>query len=127
VLLLGRCFFLGKSYSLAGMRKEAYALYTRAHSLAEDALQKFQATGTGDQAMVKELKVLCEECRSNICIEHATGIMEELKAPENLSKKISNISLTGAAKKVFFIRYCLSLLHVIVLCDQNAEFFCFVQ
>ncbi|EXC54207.1 hypothetical protein L484_001395 [Morus notabilis] len=95
-----RCFFLGKSYSLAGMRKEAYALYTRARSLAEDALQKFQATGTGDQAMVKELKVLCEECRSNICIEHATGIMEELKAPENLSKKISNISLTGAAKKV---------------------------
>lgn len=95
-----RCFFLGKSYSLAGMRKEAYALYTRARSLAEDALQKFQAIGTGDQAMVKELKVLCEECRSNICIEHATGIMEELKAPENLSQKISNISLTGAGKKV---------------------------
>lgn len=95
-----RCFFLGKSYSLAGMRTEAYALYSRARSLAEDALKKFQGAGAGDQVLVKELKALSEECRSNICIEHATGIMEELKAPENLSKKISDISLSRSDKKV---------------------------
>ena len=52
------------------------------------------------QGMVEELKTLHQECRSNICIEHATGIMEEQKAPENLSKKISNMSLTEANKKV---------------------------
>lgn len=45
--------------------------------------------------------MLCDECRSNSCIEHAKGIMEEVKAPENLSKKISNMSLTGADNKVF--------------------------
>ena len=50
--------------------------------------------------IIKELKMLCDECRSNSCIEHATGIMEEVKAPENLSKRISNMSLTGADKKV---------------------------
>lgn len=44
--------------------------------------------------------MLYNDCRSNICIEHATGVMEEEKAPENLSKKISSISLTGNDKKV---------------------------
>ena len=38
--------------------------------------------------IIKELKMLCDECRSNSCIEHATGIMEEVKAPENLSKRV---------------------------------------
>ncbi|KAL5549146.1 hypothetical protein UlMin_004377 [Ulmus minor] len=95
-----RCFFLGRSYSLASMRVEAYALYSRARSLAENVLKKFQATGDSDQKMIKELKTLSEECRSNLCIEHATGIMEEHKAPENLSKKISDISLTRAPKKL---------------------------
>ena len=47
--------------------------------------------------------MLCDECRSNSCIEHATGIMEEVKAPENLSKRVANLSLTGADKKVLLI------------------------
>lgn len=94
-----RCFYLAKSYSLAGKRSEAYALYCRARSLAEDALQKYRTLNESDQ-IIKELKMLCEECRSNSCIEHAKGIMEEVKAPENLSKKISNMSLAGADKKL---------------------------
>lgn len=94
-----RCFYLAKSYSLAGKRAEAYALYCRARSLAEDALQKFRTLNENDQ-IIKELKMLCDECRSNSCIEHATGIMEEVKAPENLSKRVSNLSLTGADKKL---------------------------
>lgn len=49
---------------------------------------------------IKELKLLRDECRSNSCIEHATGIMEELKAPENLSEQISNIHLSGVDTKV---------------------------
>ncbi|BBH03607.1 signal recognition particle-related / SRP-related protein [Prunus dulcis] len=89
-----------RSYSLAGKRVEAYALYCHARSLAETALQKFQAVNNGDQMIIEELKILYDECRSNSCIEHATGIMEELKAPENLSKKISSINLTGVDKKV---------------------------
>ncbi|KHG05257.1 Signal recognition particle 68 kDa [Gossypium arboreum] len=95
-----RCFYLARSYSLAGKRSEAYALYCRARSLAENALWKFQAHSKTDQVMIKELKTLYDECRSYSCIEHATGIIEEVKAPENLSKKISTISLTGADKKV---------------------------
>ncbi|KAM3704340.1 hypothetical protein ACJW31_04G169000 [Castanea mollissima] len=94
-----RCFYLAKSYSLAGKRAEAYALYCRARSLAEDVLQKFRTLNENDQ-IIKELKMLCDECRSNSCIEHATGIMEEVKAPENLSKRVSNLSLTGADKKL---------------------------
>ncbi|GLT73409.1 hypothetical protein SLA2020_452700 [Shorea laevis] len=94
-----RCFYLAKSYSLAGKRAEAYALYSRARSLAEDALQKFRTLNESDQ-IIKELKMLCDECRSNSCIEHAKGIMEEVKAPENLSKRISNMSLTVADKKL---------------------------
>jgi len=53
------------------------------------------------QVIVHELEVLSNESRSNSCIEHARGIMEEEKVPENLSKKISDISLTGNDKKVF--------------------------
>lgn len=95
-----RCFYLAKSYSLAGKRTEAYALYCRAHSLANDALKKLKSLTTADQVMIKELKMLYDDSRSNSCIEHATGIIEEEKAPENLSKKISTISLTGADKKL---------------------------
>jgi hypothetical protein len=62
--------------------------------------------------MTKELKTLYNECRANSCIEHATGIMEDEKAPENLSKKISTISLSGVDKKVtiwtFVIPFCFS-------------------
>ncbi|XP_021905502.1 signal recognition particle subunit SRP68 [Carica papaya] len=54
----------------------------------------------GWQVLIKELKTLCNECRANSCIEHAMGIIEEEKAPENLSKKISTISLSGSDKKV---------------------------
>ncbi|XP_058226495.1 uncharacterized protein LOC131335245 isoform X1 [Rhododendron vialii] len=94
-----RCFYLAKSYSSAGKRTEAYALYCRAGSLASDTLKKLQSLTTCDQAMMKELKMLYDDSRSNSCIEHATGIMEEEKAPEILSKKISTISLSGADKK----------------------------
>ncbi|KAK6913535.1 Signal recognition particle subunit SRP68 [Dillenia turbinata] len=94
-----RCFYLAKSYSNAGKRVEAYALYSRACSLADDALQKLQNAATDDQLLTKELKILHEDCRSNSCIEHARGIIEEQKAPENLSQKISTISLSEAEKK----------------------------
>ncbi|KAJ8760453.1 hypothetical protein K2173_015120 [Erythroxylum novogranatense] len=95
-----RSFYLAKSYSLAGKRTEAYALYCRARSLAENALQKFQSVNVSDESIIKELKTLYNECRSNSCIEHAIGIMEEVKAPEALSKKVSAISLSGSEKKV---------------------------
>ncbi|XP_055825731.1 uncharacterized protein LOC129894196 [Solanum dulcamara] len=94
-----RCFYLAKSYSFAGKRTEAYALYSRARSLADAALMKLQSTNA-DQVMIKELRTLYNESRSNSCVEHAKGIMEEEKAPENLSKRISNISLNGADKKM---------------------------
>ncbi|KAF9671777.1 hypothetical protein SADUNF_Sadunf12G0083900 [Salix dunnii] len=109
-----RCFYLAKSYSSAGKRTEAYALYCHARSLAENALKKFQTMMDTDEllcsmehfldallgAMTKELKTLYNECRANSCIEHATGIMEDEKAPENLSNKISTMSLSGVDKKV---------------------------
>ncbi|MBA0821189.1 hypothetical protein Goarm_018060 [Gossypium armourianum] len=116
-----RCFYLARSYSLAGKRSEAYALYCRARSLAENALQKFQAHSKTDQVMIKELKTLYDECRSYSCIEHATGIIEEVKAPENLSKKISTISLTGADKKVE--KYLLEKLDLYepAICESNLK------
>ncbi|GAB2289345.1 hypothetical protein Dimus_023650 [Dionaea muscipula] len=95
----GRCFYLAKSYSMEGKRSEAYALYSRALSVAESALQRLQNATNVNQTLMEELKTLHQNCRSNICIEHATGIMEEQKAPEMLSKKISSISLSGTDKK----------------------------
>ncbi|XP_031277331.1 signal recognition particle subunit SRP68 [Pistacia vera] len=96
-----RCFYLAKSYSLAGKRSEAYALYTRTRHLVENALQKFKSWNSDQQqVIVNELTALHKESRSNICIEHANGIMELEKAPEKLSKNISTMSLDGAGKKV---------------------------
>ncbi|KAF8378074.1 hypothetical protein HHK36_029409 [Tetracentron sinense] len=94
-----RCFYLAKSYSLAGKRTEAYALYCHARSLADNSLQKLQNANNSDKVMIQELKVLYDNCRSNSCIEHAAGIMEQETAPEKLSKGVSTISLTGADKK----------------------------
>lgn len=98
-----RCFYVAKSYSVAGKRAEAYALYCRARSLAEDALGKLQKLDGNSKTMVKELEVLCNECRSNSCIEHALGIMEEKRTQENISEGISNISLTGAERLEKFL------------------------
>ncbi|XP_010457985.1 PREDICTED: signal recognition particle subunit SRP68 [Camelina sativa] len=95
-----RCFYLAKSYSLAGKRAEAFALYCRARSLAEDALNKFQSVAKKDEGTIQELNSLIKECRANSCIEHATGIMEEERAPENLSRRVSTISLNDSAAKV---------------------------
>ncbi|KAH7672296.1 Signal recognition particle subunit SRP68 protein [Dioscorea alata] len=94
-----RCFYLAKSYSSAGKRTEAYVLFCHARSLADTAMQKLQLTNNADEALVKDLKALSYNCRSNSCIEHATGIMEEEKIPERLSKGVSTISLTGQQKK----------------------------
>lgn len=98
-----RCFYVAKSYSVAGKRAEAYALYCRARSLAEDALRKLQTLDGNNKTMIKELEVLCNECRSNSCIEHALGIMEEKRTQENISEGISNISLTGAERSEKFL------------------------
>ncbi|KAK2384989.1 signal recognition particle subunit SRP68 [Trifolium repens] len=98
-----RCFYVAKSYSVAGKRAEAYALYCRARSLAEDALKKLQTLDGNNKTMIKELEVLCNECRSNSCIEHALGIMEEKRTQENISEGISNISLTGAERSEKFL------------------------
>ncbi|KAG6746238.1 hypothetical protein POTOM_050769 [Populus tomentosa] len=95
-----RCFYLAKSYSSAGKRAEAYVLYCHARSLAENALKKFQTVTSTDEVTIKELRTLYNECRANSCIEHATGIMEHEKVSENLSKKVSTISLGGVDKKV---------------------------
>ncbi|KAI3671465.1 hypothetical protein L1987_87203 [Smallanthus sonchifolius] len=95
-----RCFFLAKSYSSAGKRTEAYSLFSLAHSLAADALKKLRSVTNHDQVMTKEVETLYNSCRSNSCIEHAMGIMENEKVPEDLSKKISNVSISRSDKKV---------------------------
>ncbi|XP_062182646.1 uncharacterized protein LOC133886813 isoform X2 [Phragmites australis] len=86
-----RCFFLAKSYSSAGKRAEAYALFCHARSLADSALQ--QLANSSDKALIQDLKSLSDNCRSNSCIEHATGIMEEESVPLRLSKGVSTMSL----------------------------------
>ncbi|CAN1297763.1 Signal recognition particle subunit SRP68 [Linum perenne] len=98
-----RCFYLAKSYSIVGKRAEAYVLYCHAQSLAEDALKSYQALSDKDEMTIKELKDLYSECRSSSCIEHALGIMEEEKAPENLSTGISALSLSGATNNMKFL------------------------
>lgn len=55
-----------------------------------------------EQDVLKDLKALYNESRSNSCIEHALGIMELEKAPENLSEKISTMSLTAKGTKVLY-------------------------
>ncbi|KAM0033288.1 putative signal recognition particle subunit SRP68, SRP68 domain superfamily [Helianthus debilis subsp. tardiflorus] len=94
-----RCFFLAKSYSSAGKRTEAYSLFSFARSLAENALKKLRSATSRDQVTIKELETLYNNCRSNSCIEHAMGIMEHEKAPEDLSKKISTVSISGTDRK----------------------------
>lgn len=49
MIFLGRCFYLAKSYSLAGKRAEAYSLYCRARSLTDTALKKLQTLTGVDQ------------------------------------------------------------------------------
>ncbi|KAG1347994.1 signal recognition particle subunit SRP68 [Cocos nucifera] len=94
-----RCFYLAKSYSSASKRMEAYVLFCHARSVADTALQKLQMTNNPDKTLIMDLKVLSDKCRSNSCIEHAAGIMEEERIPEKLSKGVSTISLTGHEKK----------------------------
>lgn len=94
-----RCFYLAKSYSLAGKRAEAYVLFCHARSLADSAAQKLQMANNPDKVLIKELRVLSDNCRSHSCLEHAAGIAEEEKIPEKLSKGVSTISLTGHVKK----------------------------
>ncbi|KAJ4751142.1 Signal recognition particle subunit SRP68 [Rhynchospora pubera] len=98
-----RCFYLAKSYSLVGKRTEAYALFCHTRSLADAALQTLSKTNNSEKALVEELKALIENCRSSSCIEHATGIMEEEKIPERLSKGVSSISLNGDKKVEKFL------------------------
>ncbi|MQL98407.1 hypothetical protein Taro_031105 [Colocasia esculenta] len=95
-----RCFYLAKSYSLAGKRAEAYALYCHSRSLADSAIQKLQTTKNHGKALINDLKALIDDCRTNSCIEHAAGIMEEEKAPEELSQGVSSIALAKKGKKI---------------------------
>lgn len=92
-----RCFFLAKSYSSAGKRAEAYALFCHAHTLTGSALQ--QHSNSHDKALIQDLEFLSNNCRSNSCIEHATGIMEEEIVPLKLSKGVSTMSLADNKTK----------------------------
>ncbi|TVU25631.1 hypothetical protein EJB05_28134 [Eragrostis curvula] len=92
-----RCFYLAKSYSSAGKRAEAYALFCHACSLADSALQ--QLASSPDKALIQDMKSLSDNCRSSSCIEHATGIMEEESVPLKLSKGVSTMSLADNKSK----------------------------
>ncbi|KAG8089761.1 hypothetical protein GUJ93_ZPchr0011g28225 [Zizania palustris] len=96
-----RCFYLAKSYSSTGKRAEAYALFCHACSIADSSLQ--QLANSSHKALVQDLKTLSDNCRSNSCIEHATGIMEEESVPERLSKRVSTISLGEEKRKEDFL------------------------
>ncbi|KAM3255777.1 hypothetical protein ACQJBY_048763 [Aegilops geniculata] len=104
-----RCFYLAKSYSSVGKRAEAYALFCYARSLADSALQELansphkvlesNSNALTLQTLIQDLEALSFNCRSNSCIEHATGIMEDESAPERLSKGVSTISLGDDKRK----------------------------
>ncbi|GJN40142.1 hypothetical protein PR202_gb29318 [Eleusine coracana subsp. coracana] len=103
-----RCFFLAKSYSSAGKRAEAYALFCHARSLSDSALQ--QLANSPDKVLIQDLKSLSDNCRSSSCIEHATGIMEEESVPLKLSKGVSTMSL--ADDKTRENKYLLDMLDI---------------
>lgn len=92
-----RCFYLAKSYSSVSKRAEAYALFCYARSLADSALQEL--ANSPHKTLIQDLEALSFNCRSNSCIEHATGIMEDESAPERLSKGVSTISLGDDKRK----------------------------
>lgn len=96
-----RCFYQAKSYSLSGQRDKAYLLYSRALSLADSAIKESKNNTNFDQKLVEQMRTLCTNSRSNICIERAKGVAEkyEREDPEKLSKKMATVSLTEAEKK----------------------------
>ncbi|MED6169352.1 hypothetical protein PIB30_020658 [Stylosanthes scabra] len=47
-----RCFYVAKSYSVAGKRAEAYALYHHVRNLAEDALRRFKTLNSDYQVIL---------------------------------------------------------------------------
>ncbi|XP_078446658.1 signal recognition particle-related / SRP-like protein [Wolffia australiana] len=94
-----RCFYLAKSYSLSGKRAEAYALFGHSSALAKTALKKLETANSNDKALMEELRLLVEECRTSSFLEHAMGILEEEEESKDLSKGVSSISLEKTAKK----------------------------
>ncbi|PIA56740.1 hypothetical protein AQUCO_00700829v1 [Aquilegia coerulea] len=94
------CALAGLLYRAERCYYLAYALYCRSRSIADDALGKLQSMRNPDNVVVvQELKVLYNDCRSSICIEHALGTMEELRGLDILSTGVSSLSLNGAASK----------------------------
>jgi len=94
-----RCFYLAKSYSLAGKHTEAYALFSRAHEHAESALQGYRQLKNPNNSAMQELKELSDHCRAQRCLEHAMEIAEAGKVQDNISKGVSAISLINAENK----------------------------
>lgn len=76
-----------------------------------DFLQVLQSNSNAFtlQTLIQDLEALSFNCRSNSCIEHATGIMEDESAPERLSKGVSTISLGDDKRKVCFVQVLVHL------------------
>lgn len=104
-----RCFYVAKSYSLAGKRTEAYALYSRALGHADSAIQSYQRLKGSYVSAVQELKELSNHCRTQRCLEHAMEVAEAGKIQDKLSKGVSAITLKDAEKKVS-TKYLLDIL-----------------
>ncbi|KAH9295427.1 hypothetical protein KI387_039015, partial [Taxus chinensis] len=94
------CFYVAKSYSLAGKRAEAYALFSRAREHADSAIQSYQPLKGSNTIAVQELKELSDHCRTQKCLEHAMEVAETGKVQDKIFKGVSAISLTDADKKV---------------------------
>ncbi|KMZ76070.1 hypothetical protein ZOSMA_107G00680 [Zostera marina] len=94
-----RCFYLAKSYSSSGKRAEAYALYCHSYGLAKNAIQKLKTSSNPDKVLIEDTEVLFDNSRSQMCIEHAIGLMEEERLSEALSKGVSSMSLIEANNK----------------------------
>lgn len=94
-----RCFYLAKSYSLAGKHTEAYALFSRTHEHVESALQGYHRLKNPNNSAMQELKELSDHCRAQRCLEHAMEISEAGKIQDNISKGVSGISLANAENR----------------------------
>ncbi|KAL2649483.1 hypothetical protein R1flu_017611 [Riccia fluitans] len=108
----GRCYYLSMSYNVAAKYPEAYALIRRAQEHAESAIKSYSQSSVLDESVVKDLKMLAEDCRAQKCLIHARAVTEEQKSHDTLQKGVGSLSLSKDASKKEEAGYLLDKLDV---------------
>lgn len=106
-----RCRYVAQSFAAGQKYPEAYVLYNKAATEAQDALDSYSQLVPSKPEELKELQDLVMHCREQRCFVHARYNMETAKAQDGVNHGVAKLGIKDTTVDHSEDRYLLDFIH----------------